>query len=168
MMSDAEFTALVNDIREHGLREAIWTHEGKIIDGRNRFKACEKLGINPTYRKWNGKGPLVSFVVSLNLHRRNLNESQRAMVAAKIANIQKGGDRRSADFKARICALEQPETAALLNVSRRSVQHAQKVKESGDKELIAAVKSGEVTVSSAAQYVAALTRYPELRNISRG
>jgi hypothetical protein len=36
------------------------------------FNACQKLGIKPTYRKWNGKGSLVSFVVSLNLHRTTL------------------------------------------------------------------------------------------------
>ena len=41
----------------------------------------------PTFREWSGEGSLVAFVVSLNLHRRHLDESQRAMVAAKIANM---------------------------------------------------------------------------------
>ena len=74
-LSAKQERALVADIQEHGLREAIWIHGGKIIDGRNRFKACERLGIKPAFRKWNGKGSLVSFVVSLNLHRRHLNEA---------------------------------------------------------------------------------------------
>jgi hypothetical protein len=163
MMSDAEFAALVEDIREHGLREAIWTHDGKIIDGRNRFKACEQLGIKPAFRKWDGKGSLISFVVSLNLHRRHLNESQRAMVAAKIANMGVGGDsaNRSIDLFAQSTAAE------MLNVSVPSVKRAKKVQESGDEKLIADVESGKVAVSAAAQHVAAVTRYPELRNISR-
>ncbi len=48
-----------------------------------------------------------------------------------------------------------------MNVSRRAVQQARKVRESGDKKLIAAVQSGEVTVSAAAKHVAAVTRYPD-------
>jgi hypothetical protein len=162
MMSESEFAALAVDIQEHGLREAIWTHDEKIIDGRNRFKACEKLSLKPVFRKWDGKGSLVSFVVSLNLHRRHLNESQRAMVAAKIASLPKGANQH-----APIGATSQDGAAEMLNVSPRSVTRAKAVQESGDASLIADVESGEVTVSAAAKHVAAVTRYPELRNISR-
>jgi hypothetical protein len=99
-------------------------------------------------------------LVSLNLHRRHLNESQRAMVAAKISKLSKGGDRRSASFKTSIDALKQPQAAAMLNVSLPSVQRATTVVKSGDEKLIADVESGEVTVSAAAKHVAAVTRYP--------
>jgi len=84
MMSEEEYRELVRDIKENGLREPIWTYQGKIIDGRNRYKACKELGITPKFQEWDGKGSLVSFVVSLNLHRRHLNSSQKAMVAAEI------------------------------------------------------------------------------------
>ena len=53
-------------------------------------------------------------------------------------------------------SVTQPEAAEMLNVSRESVIRARKVRESGDKKLIAAVESGEVTVSAAAQHVAAV------------
>jgi len=48
-----------------------------------------------------------------------------------------------------------------MNVSRRAVQQARKVREGGDKKLIAAVESGKITVSAAALHVAAVTRYPD-------
>jgi hypothetical protein len=104
----------------------------------------------------NGKGSLVSFVVSLNLHRRHLSASQRAQVADTLTTLKHG---QRAD--AQICATTQSEAAELMNVSRRAVQQARKVRESGDKKLIAAVQSGEVTVSAAAKHVAAVTRYPD-------
>ncbi len=92
----------------------------------------------------------MSFIVSLNLVRRHLSESQRAMVAAKIASLPKGANQHAS-----IDAPSQADAAEMLNISRMSVQRARKVRESGDTKLIAAVESGEVTVSAAAQHVAA-------------
>ncbi len=79
------------------------------------------------------------------------------MVAAKIANL---GDGQRAD-RSIDPATTQPEAAALLNVSLKSVKRARKVRESGDASLIADVESGKITVSAAALHVAAVTRYPD-------
>jgi ParB-like chromosome segregation protein Spo0J len=116
MMSDDELAELAADIKANGLREPIWVHDGRIIDGRNRYLACKRAGIEPRFKVYPGddKG-ILPFVLSLNLHRRHLNESQRAAVAARVANIQHGGDRRSDPSLRSVgihCALLQPETAA--------------------------------------------------------
>ena len=58
---------------------------------RSSSSQLGKAGVEPKFQEWNGKGSLVAFVVSLNLHRRHLNESQRALVAARIANLGEGG-----------------------------------------------------------------------------
>lgn len=85
LMTGAEYDALVADIAEHGQREAIWLHtDGRIIDGRNRYRACCDLGLVPEFKTWDGSGSLIAFVVSLNLHRRHLTSSQRAVVALDI------------------------------------------------------------------------------------
>jgi ParB-like chromosome segregation protein Spo0J len=147
LFEDAEFDALVDDIKAHGLREKIWTHEGKILDGRNRFLACKTAKVEPQFREYRGDDAL-AFVVSLNVQRRHLTTSQRAMAAAEIANLSKG-ERKSNAHK---CA-SQDEAAEALKVSRRSVQNAKKVVEHGSKELQKAVKSGEIPVTKAAAVV---------------
>jgi ParB-like chromosome segregation protein Spo0J len=123
MMSDAALNDLASDIRANGLREAVWTHDGKIIDGRNRYRACGIAGVTPHYQEWNGQGSLTAFVVSLNLHRRHLTESQRGLVAAKLATMQQGARTDIASIE----AMSQPEAAELLNVGRPTVQRAAKV-----------------------------------------
>lgn len=149
MMSDREFADLVADIREHGVREPVWLYgDGRIIDGRNRYKACAQLGIEPPVRVYEGDdATLVGFVVSLNLHRRHLDESQRAMVAHKVANLDKG---QRADTKIYGSAVTQARAAELLNVSDRSVQFARKVSEQAAPEIADAVIAGRVAVSTAA------------------
>ena len=82
LMTQAEYEELKNDIKVNGLLVAIWIYEGKIIDGRNRDRACRELGIQPRFQEWDGRGSLVAFIISLNQHRRHLSASQRAVVAA--------------------------------------------------------------------------------------
>ena len=88
LMEGAEYDALKADIAANGLREPIWLHpDGRIIDGRNRYRACYELGLVPKYKTWDGNGSLLAFVLSLNLHRRHLSSSQRAMIALDVLPI---------------------------------------------------------------------------------
>ncbi len=47
LLDDVEFARLVANIRENGLIEAIWLdRDGRILDGRNRLRACEAAGVS--------------------------------------------------------------------------------------------------------------------------
>jgi hypothetical protein len=77
-----EFGELVADIGEHGLLQPIVLHEGRILDGRNRYRACQHAGVTPRFDEWSGESP-TAYVLSLNLHRRHLTEDQRAAIAVE-------------------------------------------------------------------------------------
>jgi ParB-like chromosome segregation protein Spo0J len=165
-MSDAEHSDLVTDIREHGLHEPIWLHrDGRIIDGRNRYRACALASVEPSFRTYDGaESELVAFVVSLNLKRRHLNETQRAMVAARIANLRNGqrADRPVPSFAnlqslplgiepaEAAAAIPRAEAARMLNVSPRSIASAREVIDHGVPELVDRVERGDLAVSTAA------------------
>jgi len=152
MMDEEAFTDFARDIEANGQREPIVLFENKILDGRNRFKACQRLGIVPRFREYHAGDPL-GFVISLNLKRRHLTESQRAMVAGKLANIGKGqfvGNQHVASANLPTPPVSQPDAAKLLNVSERSVRTAKAVQKTGTPELVNAVEQGAVSVSAAA------------------
>jgi ParB-like nuclease domain len=144
LMKEKEIDELASDIKEHGLREPIVLHEGMILDGRNRYHACAKLGIELLTCQWDGNGNPLDYVISKNLHRRHLKEGQRAAIANKIATMKRGDNQH-----AQICATSQGQAAKMLNVSRRSLQNARVVSEKGVPELQAALESGDVSTIAA-------------------
>lgn len=162
LLADVELAALADDIEASGLREPIWLYEDKILDGRNRYRACVLKDIDHRVEHYRGKDPL-GFVISKNLHRRHLTEAQRAMVAAEIATAQHGGSRPGSGRKTQDSSgnknqaanlpLEktQGEAAEMLNVSERAVRDAVKVKEEAEPEIVEAVKEGKLPVSTAAK-----------------
>lgn len=145
LMKNDQFMALVKDIRENGLLEPITLYKGKILDGRNRYTACVNAMIEPVFEEYDGDDP-VAFVISRNLSRRHLDESQRAMVAAKLANLKQGARTDLSPIGER----SQAQAAELLNVGKRSVERARAVIDDGEPELIEAVEQGEIPVSVAA------------------
>jgi N6-adenosine-specific RNA methylase IME4 len=145
LLEGEEFDALVEDIRERGQREPIVLYQNQILDGRNRHRACLEAGIACWFEEYDGDDPL-AFVISLNLKRRHLNESQRAMVAAKLATLNDG--QRQVGQLADVPTQEQ--AAALLKVGERSIRRAREVQGQGAPELIHAVESDKVSVSAAA------------------
>jgi len=168
LMQGAEFESLKNDIAEHGQREAIWLHtDGCIIDGRNRHRACCALEITPKFVTYEGDAPL-AFVISLNLHRRHLDTFQRARVAATLANMTHGGNRKP--DQAAILPLDlvsQAEAAEMVNVSERTVRDTKIVLEQGAPELLQAVETGEAFVSTAA-HIATLPKAEQVEIVARG
>lgn len=85
LLEGKDFQELREDIAGNGLLEPIWLHaDGRILDGRNRYRACLELGIEPKFRQWDGHGSALQFVVSLNLTRRHLTSGQRACLAIDV------------------------------------------------------------------------------------
>lgn len=164
-MTSDEYAALKLDIERNGLQEAIWIYHGKIVDGRSRYRVCVELGIEPQLREWNGAGSLLDFVVSVNLHRRHLNASQKAMVAVQIEkrlsvvareNIRAaGGDRRSSKAGTPFQKVEKPlyaakQAAKLVGTNTTYVVNAKKVEEQAP-DLVPVVIGGVINVVEARQ-----------------
>jgi len=161
MMEGDEYAALKADILENGLLEPIWVHDAKIIDGRNRYRACVETGVEPVFRQWDGRGSLVTFVVSLNLKRRHLTSSQKAMVATDIEKAiaeeiaVKERERKSRQFDTTFQFVGKSvvrdatrEAADIVGVNHQYVTDAKAIQAKAP-DIAARVLSGELTIPKA-------------------
>ena len=164
MMTAEEYDGLKADILANGQREWAVLCDGKLLDGRNRMRACKELSVELECCELEAGTDPISYVLSKNLHRRHLSQSQRAQCAAEVAKLRHGGDRKSEDIKGQDCPSISA-AAHVFNVSKRSVKSAKHVADKGDKATVEAVKAGEITVSAAAQLVDAVPDKKEQRRI---
>lgn len=148
MMSASEFARLKSDIEANGQREDIVVWRGLLIDGRNRLRACEELGIEPQIAELMDETDPVQYALSHNLHRRHLTTAQRAIVAAKLATMERGDNQHTKEDTPN-GGTSEDQSAALLSVSVRSLQRAKHVLSNGSAALATAVESGDVPVSLA-------------------
>jgi hypothetical protein len=90
-MSETEFAALKDSLRRNGFfqHDPITLYEGKILDGKERYRACLELEIEPIFQTYEDviaqgfyRGSPLDYVLSGNLYRQHLNEYQRATIAA--------------------------------------------------------------------------------------
>lgn len=162
---DDELVArMTEDIRARGLVHPAWIHrDGSIIDGRHRALACERVGVALRTEVWPGEDrALVAFVVSANLYRRHLTVAQRALVAARIANLLPNGKHPPGSKDPGFGVVSIHEAAALLGVGEASVKRARLVTRRGAPELVQALARGTVKLGAAYTTVRAssLTRVP--------
>src|SRR6478672_8324040 len=84
-----ELRRLAQDIKERGQIEPIILYKGQILDGRNRYKACQMVGVKPRFEEFDPKAAKRSpeeFVLSRNLRRRHLSTGQKAAIALEWAD----------------------------------------------------------------------------------
>lgn len=105
LIEGEEFKALVKDVKARGIINPIILYQGKILDGRNRYRAAIAAGVTLTDRDFkdlaSGLDP-EAFVISANMHRRQLSTKQkRDFIAKQIDSKPKASDREIAKF---VCA----------------------------------------------------------------
>lgn len=144
LMEGKEFDELVEDIREKGLMFPIIRYNGQILDGRNRYRACLKAGAQLKFADYPGNDPL-NVVITANLKRRHLNESQRALAASKIATLSVGRPRKGQTGP------KIADAARIFNVGERTIKNANIVQKHGQPEIVARVARGDLSLDIASK-----------------
>lgn len=160
----------------------VWQDHNILLDGHNRYDICRRQNIACKFHQvvLASREAAKAWIIRHQLGRRNLKESQRAMLATTLEEIyasqartrqvsclKKGAIPVPANLPEREKGEAREQAAADMNVSPRLVQAAKKVRESGTENLQSAVRAGEVSVSAAAE-VARLPREKQDQAVAGG
>lgn len=89
---------LVDDISANGQREKIKLFRGQILDGRNRYHACQVAGIIPRYESLPEDIDPWAYVWSLNGERRDMTADQRYLIWKSCSEKSEGWARRQREI----------------------------------------------------------------------
>jgi hypothetical protein len=157
---------LAGDVGAHSLRDPItFTPDGRLLDGKNRVRACELAGVEITSDMTEvHHGDPLAFVISKNDQRRHMTEEQRRATRAKLAAFAAaeteagaGGDRRSDNFKSATADLKDEKKAKAF---ANDVSYVRAIEKHGTPEEKAAVFSGKAPMRKTAQAALARARAP--------
>lgn len=155
-MNDAELQTLKESIEQHGQSDPIELFEGKILDGRNRYRACQDAGIEPKTTLFKGDYAAAIQRVYARAVHRNMSESQKAAAAINFlphfeklalarqqagAPVREGMKGKSAHF-----------AGSLFGVSTRYVELAKSLFEQ-DKKVFRQVFEGHLPLTRAKRQV---------------
>lgn len=159
-LCDQEFSDFKASLKANGQLEPCWTYKGWLIDGKNRVRGLTENHQGIDYQEWEPvsqdteriEQEIKDFVMAKNLEgRRHLSTGQRALIAARLAEIKHGGDHTSEQGLNSSLAKTQRKTAEKLGVSRSSAQVAHGLLQKAATEIIKAVETGEVSLHKASK-----------------
>jgi AAA domain len=135
---DASIRETARHIGPNDPLDPIILYEGKILDRWELYLACLLANRAPRFETYTGDDP-VGFLIDRLRNRGCPNESQRAMLAARVCELPVGGNQYSEGMSI-------GRASDLLNVSPESISRAKKVLARGIPELIKAVDDGTLKV----------------------
>ena len=159
-MPPAQFRELVEDVRQHGVREPIVCHDEMILDGWHRYRAAAKSAAECCFVDLPPAEDPAGFVIRHNAYRRHLTASQRAAMVVACTKWRPHGDQgreRSVPGTDRekgesTTAVKSRSTAAQMaqgaGVSESTIEHAKAAERAGLGEK---VRSGEMSAKAAAR-----------------
>ncbi len=182
LMEGDDFNALVEDMREKGQLKKGVLFEEKILDGRNRYRACGILKIPFKTEEYSEKISPRDYIISENLMRRHLNEAQRAEIglillkeeekkakkryAETVGRPKKSEVQKNQIFDKKRLPQSTEIVAPKVKVSATTLSRAKKIKKVAEKEPIIAkdwekAKKGDIGITEVYEKAQIIEKLPE-------
>jgi transcriptional regulator with XRE-family HTH domain len=179
-LTPAEHEALERSLLTEGCREALILWRDVLIDGHNRYAICSQHGI-PFRTVQNDKFDSIEdvklWMIDNQLARRSVTDFQRGLMALRKKEIlaarvvQKTDDELETEADQSVPFAPpwntREEVARAARVSANTISQIERIQKAAAPELVEAVRSGTISISSAAN-VAALPRDAQVAAVAGG
>ncbi|MGZ5054808.1 MAG: hypothetical protein ACXWAT_07690 [Methylobacter sp.] len=149
-MSEDEFNALKDNLQHNGQTHPIYTLDGMILDGGNRYRALCELGIEPVMIEYTGSNP-TQFILSSNLLRRHLSQGQSAAIVSASQSWVKA--QTASQLRSTVQLDSATARAKQSGVGQRTQQLADKLVKEAPAELVKEVIDGKKSLNKAIKEV---------------
>ena len=156
-----EFAQLEENCVKEGIRDALITWNGVLIDGHNRFKIAAKHGLlwNEKRMEFADRNEAIRWIILNQFGRRNLSAYDRSVLALKLKPvIAEKAKERMLSGKANPSQKSgqgktDKELAKVAGVSHDTIHKVEAIQNSGNQQLIDDVREGRESINSGYQKV---------------
>ena len=154
-LSQKELGELAEDIKRQGqLEDITLMPDGSLLDGSNRWDACELASVQPRTVTYEGNDP-VGFSISKNKQRRHLDSNRLAMIMARLHHLARGTNQYQTkmDPVGNGTHNSVTELSKQSGVSESTIGFAKRVVKEAAPHIVQMVDNGEVTARVAAEAI---------------
>ena len=157
-----EFAQLEENCVKEGIRDALITWNGILIDGHNRFKIAAKHGLlwNEKRMTFADRNEVIRWIILNQFGRRNLSAYDRSVLALKLKPViaekakEKQGERTDICQKSDRSSIDtKKELAKVAGVSHDTIHKVEAIQNSGNQQLIDDIREGRESINSGYQRV---------------
>ena len=162
-LTQEEFKQLEENCLEEGIREAIITWKGYIIDGHNRYEIANKwnLDFQTKSKHFDNEEAVKEWMILNQFGRRNLSNYQRSVLALQLEDVfrekakenivieNKNRSTDSAKLPKRDSVDTRKELSIIAQVGERTLGMVKKIQEKAPEEVKAKLQTGEVSINQA-------------------
>lgn len=159
-LTSEEYQQLTNNILTEGIREAILTWDGTIVDGHNRYAIANDLGIPFTTKvmQFTDLNECKEWMILNQFGRRNLQAFQRSVLALELEQVfrdkAKANQGTRIDIPQKSAESYKPietrkELAKIANVSHDTIAKVKVLQAKATDEVKQQLRTGEVSINQA-------------------
>ena len=165
-LTSEEYQQLTNNILAEGIREAILTWDGTIVDGHNRYAIANDLGIPFTTKamQFTDLNECKEWMIINQFGRRNLSNYQRSVLALELEHVfrDKAKANQAVQFKGNSLAQKSAEVkpietrqelAKVANVSHDTIAKVKVIESKANDGVKAKLQTGEVSINQVYQEI---------------
>lgn len=163
-LTTEEFKQLEENCLAEGIREAILTWNGFIIDGHNRYEIATKwnLDYQTKSKHFKDEEEVKEWMILNQFGRRNLSNYQRSVLALQLEEVFKEKAKENQGSRIDICQKSdksitpidtKKELAKVANVSHDTIAKVKVIEEKAPEEVKAKLSTGEVSINQVYQEI---------------